>query len=61
MSIIRAPHYEGIGPVDESGIPIAIRTVSSHTHKRVNSEKGNLPAARMGCVALHGRVRGADM
>lgn len=26
VSIIRAPHYEGIGPVDESGIPIAIRT-----------------------------------
>lgn len=28
VSIIKAPHYEGIGPVDESGIPIAIRTVS---------------------------------
>ncbi|CAB1443254.1 unnamed protein product [Pleuronectes platessa] len=26
ISIIKAPHYEGIGPVDESGIPIAIRT-----------------------------------
>ncbi|XP_057698857.1 sorbin and SH3 domain-containing protein 2 isoform X1 [Corythoichthys intestinalis] len=26
VSIIKAPHYEGIGPVDESGIPIAIRT-----------------------------------
>ncbi|XP_029366128.1 sorbin and SH3 domain-containing protein 2 [Echeneis naucrates] len=25
-SVIKAPHYEGIGPVDESGIPIAIRT-----------------------------------
>lgn len=28
VSVIKAPHYEGIGPVDESGIPIAIRTVS---------------------------------
>lgn len=27
VSVIKAPHYEGIGPVDESGIPIAIRTV----------------------------------
>ncbi|XP_077460594.1 sorbin and SH3 domain-containing protein 2-like isoform X2 [Stigmatopora argus] len=26
VSIIKAPHYQGIGPVDESGIPIAIRT-----------------------------------
>ncbi|TNN89706.1 Sorbin and SH3 domain-containing protein 2 [Liparis tanakae] len=26
VSVIRAPHYEGIGPVDDSGIPIAIRT-----------------------------------
>uniref|UniRef100_A0AAQ5XBM2 Osteoclast-stimulating factor 1 n=1 Tax=Amphiprion ocellaris TaxID=80972 RepID=A0AAQ5XBM2_AMPOC len=26
VSVIKAPHYEGIGPVDESGIPIAIRT-----------------------------------
>ncbi|XP_076870341.1 sorbin and SH3 domain-containing protein 2 isoform X4 [Brachyhypopomus gauderio] len=26
VSVIRAPHYEGIGPIDESGIPIAIRT-----------------------------------
>uniref|UniRef100_A0A8C4RJK7 Sorbin and SH3 domain containing 2 n=1 Tax=Erpetoichthys calabaricus TaxID=27687 RepID=A0A8C4RJK7_ERPCA len=26
VSIIKAPHYTGIGPVDESGIPIAIRT-----------------------------------
>ncbi|XP_040003432.1 sorbin and SH3 domain-containing protein 2 isoform X4 [Xiphias gladius] len=26
VSIIKAPHYEGIGPVDKSGIPIAIRT-----------------------------------
>ncbi|MBN3301771.1 SRBS2 protein, partial [Amia calva] len=26
VSIIKAPHYSGIGPVDESGIPIAIRT-----------------------------------
>uniref|UniRef100_A0A3B3W036 Sorbin and SH3 domain containing 2 n=1 Tax=Poecilia latipinna TaxID=48699 RepID=A0A3B3W036_9TELE len=26
VSIVKAPHYEGIGPVDESGIPIAIRT-----------------------------------
>ncbi|KAG9347001.1 hypothetical protein JZ751_005928 [Albula glossodonta] len=25
-SVIKAPHYAGIGPVDESGIPIAIRT-----------------------------------
>jgi len=29
VSVIKAPHYEGIGPVDESGIPIAIRTVRS--------------------------------
>lgn len=36
VSVIKAPHYEGIGPIDESGIPIAIRTVSScwtHRHK----------------------------
>ncbi|XP_078807069.1 sorbin and SH3 domain-containing protein 1 isoform X15 [Oryzias latipes] len=26
VSVIKAPHYEGIGPVDDSGIPIAIRT-----------------------------------
>ncbi|XP_076001749.1 sorbin and SH3 domain-containing protein 2-like isoform X4 [Genypterus blacodes] len=26
VSVLKAPHYEGIGPVDESGIPIAIRT-----------------------------------
>ncbi|XP_066515920.1 sorbin and SH3 domain-containing protein 2 isoform X2 [Hoplias malabaricus] len=26
VSLVKAPHYEGIGPVDESGIPIAIRT-----------------------------------
>ncbi|KAM4603276.1 sorbin and SH3 domain-containing protein 2 [Polymixia lowei] len=26
VSVVKAPHYEGIGPVDESGIPIAIRT-----------------------------------
>ncbi|XP_041080328.1 sorbin and SH3 domain-containing protein 1-like isoform X19 [Polyodon spathula] len=26
VSIIKAPHYSGIGPVDESGIPIAMRT-----------------------------------
>ncbi|XP_059199043.1 sorbin and SH3 domain-containing protein 2 [Centropristis striata] len=26
VSIIKAPHYEGIGPVDDTGIPIAIRT-----------------------------------
>lgn len=25
----KLPHYSGIGPVDESGIPIAIRTVSA--------------------------------
>lgn len=31
VSVIKAPHYEGIGPVDETGIPIAIRTVSSHS------------------------------
>uniref|UniRef100_A0A672YLC8 SoHo domain-containing protein n=1 Tax=Sphaeramia orbicularis TaxID=375764 RepID=A0A672YLC8_9TELE len=35
VSVIKAPHYEGIGPVDESGIPIAIRTVRSH-----NTEQG---------------------
>ncbi|XP_041043032.1 sorbin and SH3 domain-containing protein 2-like isoform X12 [Carcharodon carcharias] len=26
VTVIKAPHYAGIGPVDESGIPIAIRT-----------------------------------
>ncbi|XP_077574786.1 sorbin and SH3 domain-containing protein 2 isoform X3 [Stigmatopora nigra] len=26
VSVIKAPHYQGIGPVNESGIPIAIRT-----------------------------------
>lgn len=26
VAVIKAPHYEGIGPVDETGIPIAIRT-----------------------------------
>lgn len=31
VSVIKAPHYEGIGPVDESGIPIAIRTVRPST------------------------------
>lgn len=33
VSIIKAPHYEGIGPVDKSGIPIAIRTVRSNIHR----------------------------
>lgn len=33
VSLIKAPHYEGIGPVDESGIPIAIRTVRSSIHR----------------------------
>lgn len=33
VSVIKAPHYEGIGPVDESGIPIAIRTVRSNFHR----------------------------
>uniref|UniRef100_A0A8C6G675 SoHo domain-containing protein n=1 Tax=Mus spicilegus TaxID=10103 RepID=A0A8C6G675_MUSSI len=28
VTVIKAPHYPGIGPVDESGIPTAIRTVS---------------------------------
>lgn len=28
VSVIKAPHYEGIGPVDDSGLPLAIRTVS---------------------------------
>lgn len=27
VTVIKAPHYPGIGPVDESGIPTAIRTV----------------------------------
>uniref|UniRef100_A0A3P8YZR3 Osteoclast-stimulating factor 1 n=1 Tax=Esox lucius TaxID=8010 RepID=A0A3P8YZR3_ESOLU len=26
VTVMKAPHYEGIGPVDETGIPIAIRT-----------------------------------
>lgn len=26
VTVIKAPHYPGIGPVDESGIPTAIRT-----------------------------------
>ncbi|XP_046699056.1 sorbin and SH3 domain-containing protein 2 isoform X11 [Silurus meridionalis] len=26
VSVIKAPHYQGIGPVDESGLPLAIRT-----------------------------------
>ena len=35
VSVIKAPHYEGIGPVDETGIPIAIRTVrKARTHIR---------------------------
>lgn len=38
VSIIKAPHYEGIGPVDESGIPIAIRTVSSLTKESVRQK-----------------------
>uniref|UniRef100_A0A8C3SLE9 Uncharacterized protein n=1 Tax=Chelydra serpentina TaxID=8475 RepID=A0A8C3SLE9_CHESE len=29
VTVIRAPHYAGIGPVDESGIPTAIRTVGN--------------------------------
>ena len=32
VSLIKAPHYEGIGPVDETGIPIAIRTVRPNIH-----------------------------
>lgn len=39
VSIVKAPHYEGIGPVDESGIPIAIRTVSFHTHKHTQTSE----------------------
>ncbi|XP_060772702.1 sorbin and SH3 domain-containing protein 2 isoform X7 [Neoarius graeffei] len=26
VSVIKAPHYKGIGPVDDSGLPLAIRT-----------------------------------
>lgn len=33
VSVVKAPHYEGIGPVDESGIPIAIRTVRLNVHE----------------------------
>lgn len=33
VSVIKAPHYEGIGPVDDSGIPIAIRTVRSRPQR----------------------------
>lgn len=29
VTVIKAPHYAGIGPVDESGIPTAIRTVGN--------------------------------
>lgn len=29
VTVIKAPHYPGIGPVDESGIPTAIRTVGN--------------------------------
>jgi len=29
ITVIKAPHYAGIGPVDESGIPTAIRTVGN--------------------------------
>lgn len=29
VTVIKAPHYSGIGPVDESGIPTAIRTVGN--------------------------------
>lgn len=31
------------------------------THKEANDTKSNLPVARIGCVALHGHVRAADM
>ncbi len=41
VSIIKAPHYEGIGPVDESGIPIAIRTVSDILHFWGNKQNKN--------------------
>lgn len=37
VSVIKAPHYEGIGPVDESGIPIAIRTVRTNKHRAEHS------------------------
>lgn len=51
FSVIKAPHYEGIGPVDESGIPIAIRTVRSNTHT---------PAKPSGLQALH-QCRGVSL
>lgn len=37
VTVIKAPHYPGIGPVDESGIPTAIRTVShASQHARLS-------------------------
>lgn len=50
VSIIKAPHYEGIGPVDESGIPIAIRTVSLHANKRMTK---SVTCLRPGPVVSH--------
>ncbi|KAH0616149.1 hypothetical protein JD844_027051 [Phrynosoma platyrhinos] len=35
VTVIKAPHYAGIGPVDESGIPTAIRTVGNALCVRV--------------------------
>uniref|UniRef100_S4RFS4 SoHo domain-containing protein n=1 Tax=Petromyzon marinus TaxID=7757 RepID=S4RFS4_PETMA len=26
VTVLKAPHYPGIGPVDETGVPIAVRT-----------------------------------
>uniref|UniRef100_A0A8D0NSK0 Sorbin and SH3 domain containing 2 n=1 Tax=Sus scrofa TaxID=9823 RepID=A0A8D0NSK0_PIG len=34
VTVIKAPHYPGIGPVDESGIPTAIRTVGNASARR---------------------------
>uniref|UniRef100_A0A671RAB2 Osteoclast-stimulating factor 1 n=1 Tax=Sinocyclocheilus anshuiensis TaxID=1608454 RepID=A0A671RAB2_9TELE len=43
VSVIKAPHYEGIGPVDESGIPIAIRTVIIYYYDMCASFLDNHP------------------
>ncbi|XP_034043663.1 uncharacterized protein sorbs2a [Thalassophryne amazonica] len=61
VSVIKAPHYEGIGPVDKSGIPIAIRTEKLRKQLATKATRKSAPATvgvkkphryRAGTVAL---------
>ncbi|OWK00251.1 hypothetical protein Celaphus_00019263 [Cervus elaphus hippelaphus] len=51
VTVIKAPHYPGIGPVDESGIPTAIRT-------SVNSARPLLSVLGQPLLAEFGSGRG---